>query len=324
MVSEKFNISEIRVQSTDVDRVIMSAQANFAGFFPPKGNDVWNKDLLWQPVPVHSIPEEHDDFLHVTKKCPAYRREMHKLFQSDEFKSISQQNKPLYDYLSLHTGNEIKRILDVEYLSNCLEIEEANNLTLPDWTRGVYPEKTFPVVGLSFASRTYTPLLARLKTGPLLKEILGHFMNKTLGLMEQNYWVYSAHDSTIANMLNTLGLFKPMGYHPPPFASAVLFELRQHSKHFEVQIFYKNTTAEPKPLHIPECGTSCPLGKTFDIYKNLLPLNWDEECQVSIFTNDDDSISYFAVTAILVSFMIIIGLLAITITKACKRREYKW
>lgn len=268
------------VRSTDVDRTLMSAQANLAGFYPPKGNDVWNKDFNWQPIPVHTTLESKDELLAAKKPCDAYEKNLKLLFQSEEFKMLDEQYKPLYDYLTVSTGEPIESLEDVEYLYSCLRIEDIHDYALPEWTRGVYPEKLYPISALSFASRTYTPQLARLKSGPLLKEILTHFINKTLGLLEQNYWVYSAHDTTVANMLNTLGLFKPMGYHNPSFRAAVLFELRQIDSDYHVQIFYKNTTAEPKALDIPGCGVSCPLLKMFEIYEQVLPIDWDEECDV--------------------------------------------
>lgn len=33
----------------------MSAQANLAGLFPPTGDQVWNPDIRWQPIPVHPL-----------------------------------------------------------------------------------------------------------------------------------------------------------------------------------------------------------------------------------------------------------------------------
>ena len=43
--------------------------------------------------------------------------------------------------------------------------------------------------------------------------------------------MYSAHDITLANLLMTLNLFEP---HCPPFASAILIELRANAnnQHF--------------------------------------------------------------------------------------------
>lgn len=57
---------------------------------------------------------------------------------------------------------------------------------------------------------TDTPLLARLKSGFLIKKIFDCFtqkMNSTLK-PDRSLFLYSAHDVTIANLLNSLGLFE--------------------------------------------------------------------------------------------------------------------
>ena len=55
---------QIYVQSTDVNRCLMSAQSVLASLFPPAGAQQWNTSVAWQPVPVHTVPEEFD---HVIK-----------------------------------------------------------------------------------------------------------------------------------------------------------------------------------------------------------------------------------------------------------------
>lgn len=52
--------------------------------------------------------------------------------------------------------------------------------------------------------------MKKLKMGFLLKEILDRFTSKIQSklLPNRSLWMYFAHDSTIASMLNTLGLFK--------------------------------------------------------------------------------------------------------------------
>lgn len=320
-------------RSTDVDRALMSAESNLAGFYPPKGKDVWNENVPWQAIPVHTMPEKQDDVLAAKKSCPVYDYELKKLYKSQEFKAVDKKLMPIYKYLTMYAGKTVNSLQSVQNIYSCLHIEEIYNYTLPEWTKEVYPDKLFPISGMSFAVKTYTTLLARLKSGPLLKEILTHFQQKTLKKLDQSYWVYSGHDTTVANMLNTLGLFKTMGYHNPPYVATVMFELRAFGVgDYRVQVFYKNTTAEPEPLDLPGCGTSCPLEKMFEIYKEVLPVNWDEECQLSLLqmplmVNVDDSISLTTIFAF-IALMMLAGFIVLFIATVYKRRDYigedKW
>lgn len=57
---------------------------------------------------------------------------------------------------------------------------------------------------------TVTNEMKKMKSGYLLKEILDRFTSKAESTLEpdRSLWMYFAHDITIANMLNSLGLFE--------------------------------------------------------------------------------------------------------------------
>ena len=69
-LSEKYNENDIYVRSSDVDRTLMSAMSNLAGLYPPHGNQIWNQELLWQPIPVHTLPLDKDNIISSHAKCP--------------------------------------------------------------------------------------------------------------------------------------------------------------------------------------------------------------------------------------------------------------
>ncbi|XP_063704705.1 prostatic acid phosphatase [Culicoides brevitarsis] len=277
LLNETYSKNEIYVRSTDVDRTLMSAQANLAGLYPPKGKDIWNDEVAWQPIPVHTVQEKHDKVLAAKKSCPAYDYGLRKLRDSDEYRKINEKNKALYDYVTEKSGRRIVNMEGIQFMYSVLNIEQIYNKTLPEWTKAVFPDKMKPISGRSFATYTYTRPLARLKSGPLLKEMLERFTNKTHKRLspDRKVWMYSAHDTTVGNILNTLKVFE---YHSPPYRACVMLELREYQNEAFVSVFYKNTSAEPQLMDLPGCGVACPLEKMYKLYADVLPENWEAEC----------------------------------------------
>lgn len=50
---------------------------------------------------------------------------------------------------------------------------------------------------------------------------------KRYGMLDpnRNLWIYSAHDDTVAALLDTMGVFEP---HMPPFTATVMIDLRKN------------------------------------------------------------------------------------------------
>lgn len=147
----------------------------------------------------------------------------------------------------------------------------------------------------AFQVLTNTPELARLKIGFLLREILDRLDQKIESKLspDRSLWIYSAHDTTIANVLNSLGLFEPP--HSPPYASTILVELYKASDaSYYIQLFYKNTTNENlSPLNIPSCGTKCSIGDFRKIYAPIITTaSFEKECQVSLMLMNYEDVDY--------------------------------
>ena len=69
-LSDQYDREEIVIRSTDTDRTLMSALSNLAGLFPPDSQQTWNTNLAWQPIPVHTVPQEEDYLLSSHAFCP--------------------------------------------------------------------------------------------------------------------------------------------------------------------------------------------------------------------------------------------------------------
>ncbi|CAH0548757.1 unnamed protein product [Brassicogethes aeneus] len=272
---EIYNANDIHIQSTDVDRTLMSAEANLAGLYPPMASQKFDKNLTWQPIPIHTIPEKMDALLAGKKECAKYTELRNALFKTPYFRNISRKYHDLFAYLTVKSGNKVTTLEKLEYLYNTLLIETFFNYTLPTWAQSAF-KKMEPLAFLSFATQTYTPELARLKSGPLFDQIINYFQSRIDQSESKKMMVYSAHDTTIANLLNSMGLFE---YHSPPYASTVIFELRGNNSTNYLNIFYKNST-EPQNMTLKTCSFNCNFKMFVQIMSPVaLPLSqWEQAC----------------------------------------------
>lgn len=85
------------------------------------------------------------------------------------------------------------------------------NYSLPEWTKKVFvPGGDMDWMShFSFKIPTITTQLARLKSGFLIRDILHRFTAKTKSELspDRSLWIYSGHDTTVASILNSFGLF---------------------------------------------------------------------------------------------------------------------
>ncbi len=133
---------------------------------------MWNKQLAWQPIPVHTMPVEEDSLLTNHAKCPRFEAMLEQLLESEEVRKINQDNAWLFEYLTEHSGMNITDMMKVNFLYDTLFIETVYNKTLPAWTDSVYPDKMSFLRGLAFTLTTWNHEMKRLRVGPLLKNLV--------------------------------------------------------------------------------------------------------------------------------------------------------
>lgn len=108
----------------------MSAQSILAGFYPPIGNRVWNRNILWQPIPVHTMPVSMDYLIAgQVPQCPAYQKGMGEYVVSDDMNQFQNSIQPFYDYLTEKTGVVIQDFVTLLLIRDSWLCESIHNFT---------------------------------------------------------------------------------------------------------------------------------------------------------------------------------------------------
>ncbi|XP_053601206.1 prostatic acid phosphatase-like isoform X2 [Plodia interpunctella] len=257
---------------------MMSAYTFLAGLYPPTEKQMWHPELLWQPIPVHSLPRELDNIVAATKKCKRFT-EMYEELKAE--KDMEPRFTELFDYLSKYTNQSMRSVLDVDFLYSSMLAQQDAGLKLPEWTKNVFPNKMRTPFMLSLALLSYNETLLRLQVGPLLGEIRQHFKEMAVHEdFERSLYLYSGHD------VNVVALWRALGFQEllePEYGASVVLELHEEveQESFFVKAFYRNNTKVevPMELRLPFCDDPCPLTMFVKHLDKLIPDDWDAECQ---------------------------------------------
>lgn len=131
LLGHKYSSDKVYIRSTDLDRTLMSAQANLAGLFVPTKEERFYKKLPWQPVPVHTVPIDFDSALFGAKHCPKYDHDFQTYVkESKEVQRIYTEYADQFTYWSQMCGRDIVTIKDCYNLHKTISIEKLKNKVL--------------------------------------------------------------------------------------------------------------------------------------------------------------------------------------------------
>jgi len=326
----RYHRNYTHVRSSDVDRTLMSAQANLAGLYPPQKGDVWNPNLLWQPIPVHTKPWNEDLLLNFLTACERYAFEMERVLMLPENEQLLASFGALAGYVSKQCGRKIADLESLSLLYDLFLVERGHNMTLPGWAtvklaaynnRTVFPDLLSSVNDAAFNILTFDTTLKRLSGGPLLQEIATNMMKKVHGDLEpatRQLVMFSGHDADLAAVMGALGVYSGI---PPTLASCVLIELhRDATGGYFVQMFYRNeTTHEPYPLTIPKCTAQCPWPAWRDLTTDVRPENASQECDRPSGRPNHTETVVIALATILALLLTVLAIGAVVVARTRRR-----
>lgn len=102
----------------------MSAEANLARLFRPFGNQIWDKHLDWQPVPVHTVPLSQDYLLASDKRCDHFDYVMLRYYlNTTAYTGLFTKYAPVIKYAEKHSGLKLSTLTDITDLYDTFFVE---------------------------------------------------------------------------------------------------------------------------------------------------------------------------------------------------------
>nr|CAD7587053.1 unnamed protein product [Timema genevievae] len=294
ILPETYNVNDLYVRSSNIDRTLASARAHLAGLYPPTEQNLAQPNINFQVIPIHTTALVNDKVQYLRTKpiflifptvyCEKYTTLLAYLEESDEYQCVMNTTSTVQ--------NEVTELAGYSTFSSgiydILFIEQLYNLSIPKWTSSYYPQPLRNLYLLeTFISAAGTEELQRLSTGPLLKEIIANTQAKVNGTLspDRGLYIYSAHDSNVVDLLQGLDVFNGILV---PYASAVMIELRNKSDEYFITVSYKNSTeTDPYLLQLPGCDALCPLDSFVELTKPIIPDDLTTECAEEVVAGQE-------------------------------------
>uniref|UniRef100_A0A8C5WCC2 acid phosphatase n=1 Tax=Leptobrachium leishanense TaxID=445787 RepID=A0A8C5WCC2_9ANUR len=324
-LNETYNRHEVYVRSSDLDRTLMSAQANLAGLFPPDKEQLWNPNILWQPIPVHTVPQSNENLIRLPfTKCPRYIELQNSTYTSEEYQRRIEPYEDFLKNLSINTGHTVED-LKRKYAwttYDALYCESIHNYPLPPWVTAetMTALNQLSDIGLESLYGVYKQdEKSRLQGGVLLNSVIKNFTNfMANSTSKEKLIMYSAHDTTVAAVQMAMNVYNGK---IPPYAACHIFELHmEENGQYSIEMYYRNDSSlDPYRLILPGCNETCPIQMFIDLTSSVIAEDWNKECGIE---NEKECYNGGLIAAVVFLTILSCVLLFLVCGKRCRTGNY--
>ncbi|CAH1107431.1 unnamed protein product [Psylliodes chrysocephalus] len=260
----------------------MSAASNLAGlYYPTNESTIWKKNLPWDPIPIHTIPYKDIAVIYPENICPKFEELYNSTLYSSYFKNVLQKHEAITTFIEKKTGWNIEELGYFETLYTVFYIYNMHNSSyLPEWADQIDMSELNYLAGLHFSIGTFTTEMQRLKIGPFFNNLHNYFDGIINGT-NPKFLMISAHDETIASVLNSYGVYD---YHLPEFAETIIWELYKSANDDVYLRIYNKKCKDFKELDVKQCQHQCSYDKYLEMMQSISvdSNQWKTECKGSV------------------------------------------
>lgn len=273
--------ADVKAVTVNLDRCFETAALLLAGLYPPKGRQIWNHKLRWQPVPIQtSTPDKSYVFSSGRSACPLYFDEMNLANETGEV--IDKLIGYFSNYVNFSDDAE-KRYLQLFVVCDTIRSQVKINIPQPVWIRDIYSDLVVNFLKYSFNHMAHNYQLKRLISGTLLADIASQMQMIVAKNGSSKIYLYSGQDVSVAGLLHSLDL--PPAFVIPDYGASLIFELYsspQPREEYYVKILYNEDTTFSKleTKKLADCEQLCPLDKFMTTIKPLFmtETEWQTKC----------------------------------------------
>ncbi|CAG2065580.1 unnamed protein product, partial [Timema podura] len=195
------------------------------------------KNIVLQPIHIHTVPASQDPIYNAWAICDRYLKGYELIKQSAVYKCIDNVTQNVRDAVKEYAGS-------TEFnagIYDILLIEDLHNLTLPNWTAKYYPE---PLQAINqfywYLGVAGTKELQKVAIGSFLNEMVVNMVAKKNGTLspDRKMFLYPGHDYTISDTFLALDIYDGVR---APYASFASIELRLKNNSHYVLVSIKIT-----------------------------------------------------------------------------------
>ncbi|CAD5234731.1 unnamed protein product [Bursaphelenchus xylophilus] len=311
--------SQLRVWAGNDNRTITSAQVVLAALFPPRAQQVWNNQLKWQPVPVHTQGILDQVSFGALDYCPSF---LHDLVNSTGNVKFMESLKPEILVLQNLTGINITDLNILQKVVDALvsRSDIPDLLPLPSWANASlisFWEGLHHIFHQKFITLMKEPT-----GGWHFNQIISEFDNTLNQRTKHKFILYSGHDS---NMM-TLGIYLNISVIKEklqPVGSYLAFDLSKEGNETVIRVFLHNKLNGSRVhLKIDQCPEPC-FYKTFkDLGDPVSTIDFVSACLgEDITVGDDQTVLYGVISSLLIVVTILLGTVMVLLFMS--RRTWK-